>query len=43
MYLSELKIMIKEFLLNKEQFLNGSKFHPWFGRIKPALETRNLE
>ncbi|KAG4096618.1 hypothetical protein H8356DRAFT_1275751 [Neocallimastix lanati (nom. inval.)] len=24
--------MTKEFILNKEQFLNGSNFDPWFGR-----------
>ncbi|KAG4089042.1 hypothetical protein H8356DRAFT_1280526 [Neocallimastix lanati (nom. inval.)] len=34
--------MTKEFILNKEQFLNGSNFDPWFGRIKTALETRKL-
>jgi len=31
--------MTKEFILNKEQFLNGSNFDP---RIKTALETRKL-
>jgi len=34
--------MTKEFILNKEQFLNGSNFDPWFGKIKTALETRKL-
>jgi len=35
--------MTKEFQLTKEQFLNGENFDPWYGRIKSALENRNLK
>ena len=35
--------MTKEFQLTKEQFLNGENFDSWYGRIKSALENRNLK
>jgi len=35
--------MGKDFQLTHEQFLNGNNFAPWYGRIKSALENRNLQ